>query len=35
MVDDPQYLLQPYVKSYEFKKEANASGWSPSPCVAK
>jgi len=35
MLDDPQYLSQPYVKSYEFKKEADASGWNPTPCVAK
>jgi hypothetical protein len=35
MMDDPQYLSQPYVKSYEFKKEADASGWNPTPCSAK
>jgi hypothetical protein len=35
MVDDPRYLLQPYVKSYEFKKEKDASGWNPTPCSAR
>ena len=35
MVDDPVYLQQPYVKTYEFKREADASGWNPTPCVAK
>lgn len=35
MVDDPQYLLQPYVKTYEFKKQRDASGWNPTPCAAK
>jgi hypothetical protein len=35
MVDDPQYLQQPYVKTYEFKREADASGFSPTPCAAK
>jgi hypothetical protein len=35
MVDDSQYLLQPYVKTYEFKKQADASGWNPTPCTAK
>lgn len=35
MVDDPQYLAQPYIKTYEYKKESNASGWNPTPCVAR
>jgi len=35
MVDDPQYLVQPYIKTYEYKKESNASGWNPTPCVAR
>jgi hypothetical protein len=34
MVDDPQYLQQPYVKTYEYKKQRDASGWSPTPCKA-
>ena len=35
MVDDPQYLAQPYVKTYQFMKQRDASGWSPTPCSAK
>jgi hypothetical protein len=35
MVDDPQYLAQPYIKTYQFKKQADASGWNPTPCVAR
>ena len=34
-VDDPQYLQQPYIKTYEFKKQPNAAGWNPTPCSAK
>jgi hypothetical protein len=32
MVDDPAYLNQPFVRSYQFKKQPDASGWSPTPC---
>lgn len=35
MVDDPQYLVQPYIKTYEFKKQRDASGWNPTACSAK
>jgi hypothetical protein len=35
MLEDPQYLQQPYVKTYEFKKQRDAAGWNPTPCVAK
>ena len=35
MVDDPQYLAQPYIKTYEFKKQPDAAGWNPTSCVAK
>jgi hypothetical protein len=34
MVDDPQYLQQPYIKTYEYKKQRDAAGWSPTPCKA-
>ena len=34
-VDDAQYLQQPYIKTYEFKKQPDASGWNPTPCSAK
>jgi hypothetical protein len=32
VVDDPQYLNQPFITSTQFKKQADASGWEPSPC---
>jgi hypothetical protein len=34
-VDDPQYLLLPYIKTYQYKKEGDASKWNPTPCVAR
>jgi hypothetical protein len=35
IVDDPQYLQQPFIVSSEFKKEADGSKWDPTPCTAK
>jgi hypothetical protein len=35
IVDDPQYLTEPFVTSTNFKKQADASGWSPSPCTSR
>jgi hypothetical protein len=35
MVDDPQYLAQPYIKTYEYKKQRDAAGWNPTACSAK
>jgi hypothetical protein len=35
IVDDPQYLRQPFIVSSEFKKEADGSKWDPTPCTAK
>lgn len=34
-VDDPMYLRQPYETSASFRKQADASGWNPSPCMAR
>jgi hypothetical protein len=34
-VEDPTYLTQPYLTATHFKKEADASGWKPSPCSAR
>ena len=31
-VTDPEYLTTPYWYSVHFKKQADASGWSPQPC---
>ena len=35
MVDDPQYLAQPYIKTYQYKKQRDAAGWNPTPCAVK
>jgi hypothetical protein len=35
MLDDPQYLQQPYLKTYQFKKQRDAAGWRPTPCSAR
>ena len=35
MLDDPRYLTQSFVRSAQFKKQADATGWEPSPCSAK
>ena len=34
-VADPQYLQQPFSYSVQFKKQANAAGWDPTPCSAR
>jgi hypothetical protein len=33
MVNDPEYLNQPYIVTYQFKKLADGSKWSPTPCT--
>ena len=35
IVDDPQYLQQPFITSSNFKKIPDASAWNPSPCTAR
>jgi hypothetical protein len=35
MLDDPEYLLQPWVRTSQFKKQTDAKGWNPTPCSAK
>ena len=32
VVEDPEYLDQPFTTSTHFKREADASKWSPTPC---
>jgi hypothetical protein len=32
VVEDQRYLTEPFVTSRQFKKEANGSGWNPTPC---
>ena len=34
VVEDPQYLTQPFIVSSQFKKQADSAGWDPSPCSA-
>ncbi len=34
-VEDPTSLTQPYLTSVHFKKQPDASGWNPTPCMAK
>lgn len=35
IVDDPEYLTTPFVTSTNFRKQADATGWAPSPCVVR
>jgi len=34
-VEDPAYLTAPFMLSTHFKKQADATGWNPTPCTAK
>ena len=35
MVDDSTYLTQPFVRTYTFKKQADAAGWEPTACLTR
>jgi len=35
VVTDPEYLAVPFVTSTDYRKEADASKWSPTPCTAR
>jgi hypothetical protein len=35
MLDDWQYLQQPWVRTNQFRKQTDAKGWNPTPCIAK
>ena len=35
LVDDAQYLNQPFQRSTHFKRQADAAGWDPMPCSAR
>jgi len=35
MLEDPVYLQQPWVRTSQFKKQADAKGWNPTPCSAR
>jgi hypothetical protein len=34
IVEDPQYLEQPFITSTHFKREPNGARWKPTPCTA-
>jgi hypothetical protein len=35
IVDDSQYLAQPFITSTHFKKQNDATGWNPTGCTAR
>jgi hypothetical protein len=35
VVEDPQYLQQPFIVSSQFKKEIDGSKWDPTSCTAR
>jgi hypothetical protein len=35
MVDDPTYLTGQFIRTYQFKKLADQTGWEPTPCWPK
>ena len=35
IVTDPTYLGSPFVTTTDFKRQSDASGWNPRPCVAR
>jgi hypothetical protein len=35
MLEDPQYLAQPIIRTMLFKKQADGAGWNPTPCSAR
>jgi hypothetical protein len=35
VVDDPTYLVQPFVRSYQFKKRVDSAGWDPMQCLPR
>ncbi len=35
IVDDPMYLNVPFTTSTNFKRQADAAGWNPTPCSAR
>lgn len=33
VLDDPTYLQQPWVRTSQFRRQADAKGWNPTPCT--
>jgi len=34
-ITDPEHLVAPYWTSTQFKRQADAAGWNPTPCAAR
>jgi hypothetical protein len=35
VLEDPVYLAAPYVRSYQFRHQADGAGWNPTPCASR
>jgi hypothetical protein len=35
IADDPEYLTQPWIVNYAFKKLPDGSKWNPTPCTVR
>ncbi|HET9361277.1 MAG TPA: hypothetical protein VFO58_16110, partial [Vicinamibacterales bacterium] len=35
IVEDPEYLTEPFVTSSNFKKQADSAGWNPRECTSR
>jgi len=35
LIEDPTYLARPYQRSTHFRKQADATGWDPTPCALR
>jgi hypothetical protein len=35
MLEDQAYLTQPFVRTYQFKQQADGTGWDPTPCLTR
>jgi hypothetical protein len=35
IADDPEYLTQPWIVNYAFKKLPDGSKWNPTPCSVR
>ena len=34
VLEDPVFLVDPYILSSQYKKQKDSSGWDPTPCSA-
>jgi len=35
MLEDPTYLVQPWIRTSQFRKQPDGKGWNPTPCTAQ